>query len=584
MRELNMTQYLLRMRRRARPLAGALFSCAVVFGLTTSSGLAQTVPTQTPQAQTASVEAKTIAETQNLTRINDTAFGTLLFETVHPGLYAAAPLVATDIKTDVTGLTARTVITQRFENPTDKWVEGVYAFPLPERAGVDALKMQIGNRFIEGQIKEREEARRIYEQAKAEGRKASLVEQQRPNLFTNEVANIGPHEVVVIQIEYQEDLLMKDGKVSLRHPLVVAPRYMPMPNLELVQFNPDGFASVTQDLEKITSPVLDPRKQDPDETHNPVTLTINLEAGFAVDTVSSAYHEIELSKKSGNHYTVAFKEGSDVPADRDFELTWAAKPGKAPGAALFSERHEGEDYVYLMITPPLMDKPVVDTPREITFVIDNSGSMGGESIRQAKAGLLLALDRLRPSDHFNVIRFDDTMDMVFPAPVKATPEAVNAAKKYVAALEAEGGTEMAPALEAALRDTKVTDNDTLRQVIFLTDGAIGNEDQLFEIIGNSLGRSRLFTVGIGSAPNSHFMTRAARLGRGTFTYIGDVSEVTTKMAELFSRIERPVLTNITLGWTGAQDLEAWPMPIPDLYAGEPIVVAAKMKKAEGELV
>jgi len=220
-------------------------------------------------------------------------------------------------------------------------------------------------------------------------------------------------------------------------------------------------------------------------------------------------------------------------------------------------------------------------PREIVFVIDNSGSMGGTSIAQAKASLLYALANLKPADRFNVIRFDHTMDVLYNASVSATPDNVARAKAFVSALQAQGGTEMIPPMRAALADSNRGDASYLRQVVFLTDGAIGNEQQLFDTIAAMRGRSRVFMVGIGSAPNSYLMNRAAELGRGTFTHIGSVEQVEERMRGLFEKLESPAVTNVSVSLPGDADMT--PAVLPDLYRGEPLVIAARVASLKGTL-
>jgi Ca-activated chloride channel homolog len=220
--------------------------------------------------------------------------------------------------------------------------------------------------------------------------------------------------------------------------------------------------------------------------------------------------------------------------------------------------------------------------REVIFVIDNSGSMGGTSIVQAKASLGYALGRLRPNDRFNVIRFDHTMDVLFPASVPADPEHIGTAKSFVDALRAAGGTEMVPAMHAALTDKAAGDASTVRQVVFLTDGAIGNEQQLFDTITAMRGRSRVFMVGIGSAPNTFLMTRAAELGRGSFTHIGSVEQVEERMRGLFAKLENPAVTGLSAKFSDAR-ADMTPATIPDLYRGEPLVLAARLDKLAGSV-
>ena len=515
-----------------------------------------------------------------LMRLSEAGTGVLMLKTETLGCYLPAPRVLGDIDVNIAGPVARTKVTQRFENPADGWIEGIYVFPLPEGAAVDTLKMKIGEHFIEGQIKERGQARQIYETAKAEGRKASLVEQQRPNVFTNQVANIGPHETIAVQIEYQESLRFDAGRYHLRVPLVVAPRFSPPPRASLVQYEAGARATVSDpvpDRDRLAAPVVHP---DFGKV-NPVSLTVNLEAGFPLGDVASDSHAISLTRNGPNAASIALAAG-DVPADKDFTLTFAPIPGAAPTASLLKEHYGPSDYLLALVMPP-SGAAVEQRHREAIFVLDNSGSMGGESIREAKESLLLALDRLSAADRFNVIRFDDTMTELFPRPVDATPQNVAYAKGFVSHIEARGGTVMLPALLAALRDTTPDDQSHLRQVIFLTDGEVGNEAELFSAIDQKLGRSRLFTVGIGSAPNAYFMSGAARAGRGTYTYIGAVDQVSQRMAELFSKLEHPIMTELSARWPDGLNSEAWPNPLPDLYDGQPIVVTVKADHAEGTL-
>ncbi|MEM9123494.1 MAG: VWA domain-containing protein, partial [Pseudomonadota bacterium] len=298
--------------------------------------------------------------------------------------------------------------------------------------------------------------------------------------------------------------------------------------------------------------------------------------------VTSSYHEVSVRKQGGEQAAITLADG-EVSANKDFELVWTPKAGAQPTAALFKERVGDEDHILLMLTPPKGERAPAPKPREVIFVIDNSGSMSGPSMEQAKQSLILALGTLKPGDLFNVVRFDDTLDVYFRQPQPPTPDNIEKVRTWVGSLEANGGTEMLPAMRAALTDYTPADESRLRQVIFLTDGAIGNEAQLFEAVAEGLGRSRLFPVGIGSAPNSFFMSRAARLGRGTYTHIGDVNQVSERMAELFEKIERPIMTEVLADWPEAARAEAWPNPLPDLYAGEPVVLTAKMPEATGEV-
>ncbi|GEO98074.1 marine proteobacterial sortase target protein [Methylobacterium haplocladii] len=490
-----------------------------------------------------------------------------------------APRLMTDVTVAVSGPTARAVVTQAFRNTTTEWVEGTYVYPLPEDAAVDSMKLVIGNRIVVADIRERAQARRAYEAAKSAGKTAALTEQERPNVFTNAVANIGPGETVLVRIEYQQTIRHSGDTYALRVPLVVAPRYNPAPpivNLVGERGTAAGIDPVP-DRDRISPPVLDPAKHAPT---NPVTLHVDLKAGFALGAMRSDTHKVRIEETGPDARRVSLDDGP-VPADRDFELTWRPAPSEAPSVGLFREHVGADDYVLASVTPPV-GQPGTRRPRDVTFVIDNSGSMSGASMRQAKASLLAALDRLDAGDRFNVIRFDNTMQSLFSGAVPADESHLTQAKTFVAGIEASGGTEMLAPLKAALSDPNPEETGRVRQIVFLTDGAIGNEDQIFSAISAGRGRSRLFMVGIGSAPNGHLMTHAAELGRGSYTNIGTIDQVAERTRELFAKLESPVVTDLVATFSeGGADVT--PELLPDLYRGEPLVLSARLAKAGGTL-
>ncbi|WP_232631370.1 marine proteobacterial sortase target protein [Methylobacterium sp. Leaf118] len=493
------------------------------------------------------------------------------------GAPVEAPRLKADAAITVSGPTARATITQAFRNTTAEWVEGTYLFPLPEDAAVDSMKLVIGDRVIVADIRERQAARQAYEAAKAEGKAAALTEQQRPNLFTNAVANIGPGETVLVQITYQQTVRQSGGTSSLRLPTVAAPRYSPAPPALHLASDGPAAPDPVPDRKAIAAPVLDPARHGP---VNPLTLSIDLKAGFPLGAVRSATHPIRVEDVSESERRVTLADGATA-ADRDFELTWTPAPGAGPTVGLFRERVAGAEAVLAVVTPPTDAAPAAPTPRDVVFVIDNSGSMGGASMRQAKASLLVGLDRLRPGDRFNVIRFDHSMETVFSDIVPADETHLDRAKAFVAGLEASGGTEMLAPLKAALQDATPDEAGRLRQVVFLTDGAIGNEAQIFSAIASGRGRTRLFMVGIGSAPNGYLMRHAAELGRGSFTQIGSADQVADRMRELLVKLESPAVTDLTATFSAAADVT--PSQMPDLYRGEPLTVAARMPEAKGTL-
>ncbi len=528
---------------------------ALGVGLVASLALALTVFIVSTQAQATPVDAQQKPAGGLALKAND-------------GTTVEAPLVFTDVAIEVHGIVERTRVTQRYVNPTDVWREGVYTFPLPDKAAVDRLRMQVGARLIEGQIRERAQAKKEYAAAKKEGKKATLFEQERPNMFTTSVAHIGPDETVVVTIEYQQTLRHDDGAFRLRFPLAITPRYIPGAPV-LASNEGTGWAmptDVVTDADRITPPVLHPSQGKV----NPVVLTVDLHAGMRLAKIDSSYHSITTEEGPNHRYLVTLAEGV-VPADRDFELAWSPDVGAVPVPTMFTESRGGMTYALLMVVPPAAaPASAVRTPREVQFIVDTSGSMEGVSMVQAKAALALALERLQPGESFNVIEFNSVTRPLFSAPMPVDQATLAAARSFVGGLRARGGTEMAPALEMAL--TSKATPGYVGQVVFLTDGAVGNEDQLFALIHRHLGDRRLFTVGIGPAPNAHFMTKAAQFGRGTFTFIGDVNEVQAKMGALFRKLESPVLTDLGIVWPGGA--QVWPQRIPDLYAGEPLVISA----------
>lgn len=510
------------------------------------------------------------------------------------GVATSVPAVrlGTDIVADVSGQTARVTVTQAFRNTSEDWMEATYLYPLPENGAVDTLQMVVGDRVFSGKIKPKKEAREIYEEAKANGQKAGLVEQHRPNMFRNSIANVGPGETVLVQIEFQAPIRQIKGDYSLRMPLVVGPRY--------VAGSSDAGGSLTRaallaGANDILAPTADPEMAArAGGGLNPVSITVNLDPGFTAEAISSPYHSVNVAGE-GETRTITLKDGA-VPANKDFELRWSAG-GEAPQLGLFKQKRGALDYVMATITPPSVERADAEAPpREMIFVIDNSGSMAGDSMPAARRSLLYALETLRPQDTFNIIRFDHTMEELFVGAVSASDENIAIAKSFTHGLAADGGTEMLPALQAALDECR-TDHvvraaecaaesaaagRSIRQVIFLTDGSLSNETEMMREISQNRGRSRVFMVGIGSAPNNYLMRRMAEAGRGTFTNVGYGDEAEPKMQRLLDRLSKPIATNLTASVTGG-NIDFAPRSLPDLYAGEPLVLLGRTKHLQGTL-
>lgn len=514
------------------------------------------------------------------------------------GRVRAVPVLGTEITVRVSGLIARYAVTHHFRNPTSKWTEAIYTYPLPPDSAVDRLQMTVGGRVTDGVIKERAQARRIYTAAKSAGRRASLAEQQRPNIFTTSVANLGPGETATVAIEFQERLVFRDGQFTLRLPLVVGPRYIPGRAHPVNFAGGNGWARDT-DLVPDASKITPPLRSAEQGKGNPVTLDIRIDAGFKIGKLASSSHDIRVTRPDGGHAQIAL-EGDGVPADRDFVLRWApADAGTVPQAGFFWEKTDDQTYGLLMLMPPVSGGAGMTLPklaRDVTFVIDTSGSMKGASLPQAKKALIMALDRLTLNDRFRVMRFAGGFSDMTPEPVHAEADMIARAKTYVRGLQAEGGTEIVNAVTAALEGIHRPVQDPagegarrLKQIVLITDGAVGDEGRLLAIINGRIGDARLFTVGIGSAPNGFLMTRAARAGRGTFTFIPASDDVAERMAELFLKLERPALTDVALTWRdkdgrpAAPAAEVWPRPLPDLYAGEPLIALMKINGAGPEV-
>jgi Ca-activated chloride channel family protein len=440
------------------------------------------------------------------------------------GSYTETIQLETEVDIDVSSIIARTTVRQRFRNNSNNWTEGLYTFPLPENAAIDTFSLHIGDRVIQGQVQERQQARESYNRAKQQGVHSSLVEQQRPNLFKTSLANIGPGEEITILIEYQQTLDYKDGTYRLRFPMVAGPR-----------FHASGSISSHDDDTDISIRVTESGNV------NPIYIHVLLDAGVPLEKINSSYHDIDIRQTSEHRYSIALN--TPYYADRDFELTWTPELGSTPEASIFTQTRGDYDYALVTLMPPALHALGQQiTPRDIIFILDVSGSMSGTSIQQAKASLIQSIKRLDPEDRFNIIWFNDKSERLFPDVTHATDEALAIAARVTDGLDADGGTVMLPALMLALEQK--TESDRLRQIVFLTDGNVDNEKQLFSVIRNRLGNSRLFTIGIGSAPNSYFMRKAARAGRGTFTHIGDINEVQYKTEQLLKKLESPALTNI----------------------------------------
>jgi len=499
--------------------------------------------------------------------------GSLLYRSPVSGRYESVPLLHTDAVVDVRGLVAAATVTQQYANSSSAPIEAVYVFPLPHDAAVYDMEIHIGNRVIRSMIRERQEAKRVYEAAKSAGKHAALLEEERPNIFTTSIANIMPGDHIDVRMRYVEPLRWEENRVRLVFPMVVGPRYIP--GTQAVGHTGTGWAMDTNavaDASRITPPVRNP---DSRSGHD-ISIAVDLDSSFEAASLSSVSHQISVRRLQDGRQHVELATGATLP-NKDFVLELKQPESTQPKTtlSLSPANDSGETYFLLTALPPTA-APRERMPVEMLYMIDVSGSMEGTSIQQARGALLQALDRLRPCDRFGILAFSSGYGEFSPEPLPASAENLAAARRYVKGLEAGGGTEMLPALLHLMQ--KPTSPDYLRHIILLTDGDLGNEEQIFAALHSDLGNARLYTVAIGSAPNFFLATKMAQFGRGTFTHIADISEIQEQMDRLFASIESPVLTDVKLTFTGVETAEVYPEHIPDLFLHQPLLIFGRISK------
>jgi len=514
---------------------------------------------------------------QNGGRLPDSGEGCLYYKSPVSGGYEIVPLLHTDAALDVRGLVASATVTQQYANSSSTPVEAIYVFPLPHDAAVYDLEIHIGNRVIRSVIHEREQAKRVYEQAKSEGKHAALLEQERPNIFTASVANIMPGDQIAVKLRYVQPLKWEDGKIRLEFPMVVGPRYVP--GIEAIGHQAAGLGTGwapdtnrVPDASRITPAVRNPGAR----SGHDISVSVDLDPGFETAAVKSFSHEIEIAGVGGGRQHVQLAERTTLP-NRDFvlEIERAASSEIRPALFLSKGGDGGETHFLLSAFPPSV-QAAERMPVEMLYMIDVSGSMQGTSIEQARAALLQALNRLRPTDRFGILQFSSGFSEFSATPVPANAQNVEIARQYVKRLQAGGGTEMLPALIHLM--TKPTTPGYLRHIVLLTDGDLGNEEEIFAAMRQYLGGARLYTVAIGSAPNLFLATKMARFGRGSFTHIADINEIEIQMTKMLAKIESPVLTDLSVSFEGVEVEDVFPQRVPDLFSGQPVQVYGRITK------
>lgn len=527
------------------------------------------------------------------------------------------PLRHTDVRVEISGSIARVLVEQIFQNPYDRPIEAVYVFPLPNRAAVDEMEIRIGDRVVRGEIRKRDEARQIYEQARREGRVAALLDQERPNIFTQQVAHILPGHEIRVRIRYVETLPYENDAYEMVFPTVVGPRFIPGVPLGAPRVEPasaggagnhgpggpgdtgesgtadislpgghrqtgSGWAPDTDrvpDASRITPPVVPPGQR----SGHDIDIRVDLDAGVPLAAIEVPSHAVDIERQGRNRGRIVLRPTDTLP-NKDFVLRYRVA-GTVPEFGFLAHRDgDGEPgYFALHLVPELEVSAREARPKEMIFLLDTSGSMRGEPLARSKAAMRWAMQHLGPDDTFQIIRFSEAASSFAAGPVANTPEQVQRGLVYVEQLEGEGGTHMLAGILAALRIPP--DPARLRVVCLLTDGYIGNETEILAAVRQELGEARLFSFGIGSSVNHYLLDELALEGRGAVDYIALDGDTRPLVERFYARIARPHLTDLSLDWGDLQVEGMVPERLPDLFAGQTLVVSGRYRAAgRGEIL
>jgi len=507
------------------------------------------------------------------------------------------PSLKTDVVADIQGDLATVTVTQTFVNSTATPLNAKYLFPLHKDAAVFAMTMEVGEEVVQARIREREEARQAFEQGKREGKAAALLEQHRPNMFTQEIANLMPGDPIKVTLKYTQTVPRSDGAYELVVPLVVGPRYIPLDQSSRPQvavLAPPAVLSDSPVTDKGTPPPatgvwqLGPVPSYPDVAGltipatidaDRVSIRVNLASGMPITGVTSATHALSTTGDAKARI-ITLAEGRTVD-NRDFILRYTLS-GSAPQAGLLAHRDARGGTFSLLIEPPLAPADADITPREMVFVLDTSGSMSGLPIEASKTFMRHALKALRPADYFRIIRFSNNASEFTSGPVPATSSNVAAGLAYVNRLSADGGTEALSGLHQAYGVAQAP--GTLRIVVFLSDGYVGNEPEILRLVSASVGQGRLYAFGIGTAINRYLIEEMARHGRGLSRVIDPTEKSHEAAIQFASRLKTPVLTDIAIDWGSLKPLDVTPALIPDLFEGDSIRIQGRFEAAGTHLV
>lgn len=469
------------------------------------------------------------------------------------------PLKETNVSVNINGIFAETFVTQTYSNEGQEPINATYVFPASSRVTIHGMKMEIGDEIITAKIKEKEEARHDYEQAKSEGKSASLLEQQRPNVFTMDVANVMPGDIIRIELHYTEMITPTDGIYQFVFPTVVGPRFT-SPSV------PKSLKAETW----IASPFL--RLGDtPREKYN---INVNLSAGVPITDLQCGSHKIDVAWDNQTSARISLSNPEEFAGNRDFILDYKLT-GTEISSGLMLGTGESENFFLLMVQPPERYTPETIPPREYIFILDVSGSMYGFPLDTSKELIRNLAGSLRETDRFNVILFSDSLIQMSPESVPATAENVQKAFALIDNEEGGGGTELAPALETALAIP--ASPGAARSVIAITDGYISGEREIFDIIGRNIGTTNFFSFGIGSSVNRYLIDGIAKTGLGESFVVTDPSEAAATADRFRTYIQSPILTDVQVTYDGFDVYDIEPPTLSTLFASRPIVLFGKWK-------
>jgi Ca-activated chloride channel homolog len=475
------------------------------------------------------------------------------------------PLKHTEVTADIKGYIASVEVTQQFQNPYDQKIEAVYVFPLPQDAAVNEFIMTVGDRKIRGIIREREEAERIYKEARRQGYVASLLTQERPNIFTQKVANIEPGKAIDINIVYFNTLAYVDGSYEFVFPMVVGPRFNPPGMTSGVGAAGRGKAGTSGQKTEVQY------MRSNERSGHDINITVNLDAGVKIEGLESPTHAIKTKRPSANRAMVSLSRLDRIP-NRDFVLRCKVA-GRKMKTAFITHKDARGSYFTLMLYPPERLRDLPRKPMEMVFVLDCSGSMSGRPMAKAKEAMKRALNWLGPDDTFQVIRFSNNASQLGPKPIPATPANVRKGLRYVKNLSGSGGTMMIEGIKAALDFPH--DKRRVRVVSFMTDGYIGNEDQILGEIHKRRGSARIFSFGVGNGVNRYLLDRMAVLGKGAVAYVGLDESGGKAVDGFYKRLAHPALTDIKINWGDAKVTDIFPRKTPDMYVGRPVTLTGR---------